>query len=144
MIRSGHAPVNEAAEMNEGIRFSDRKIQQKIYNKYKEIANVPPKYPAKAYTADTFKMWYEYMLDKGIIKDDFLNESNEMNEASGRHPKLGKKVKQLKGWKIYQGTDSQGDEIFRCFTPDDDYPAVGYEDWECETLEQAIEWIKNY
>lgn len=67
-----------------------------------------------------------------------------VNEASGRHPKLGKKVKQLKGWKIYQGTDSSGDGVFRCFTPDDDYPAVGYEDWECETLDQAIEWIKNY
>lgn len=71
-------------------------------------------------------------------------KNNQMNEASGRHPKLGKKVKQLKGWKIYQGTDSSGEEVFRCFTPDDDYPAVGYEDWECETLDQAIEWIKNY
>lgn len=59
-------------------------------------------------------------------------------------PKLGKKIKQLKGWKIYQGTDSNGYEIFRCFTPDEDRPAVGYEDWECETLDQAISWIENY
>lgn len=59
-------------------------------------------------------------------------------------PKLGKKIKQLKGWKIYQGTDSYGYEIFRCFTPDEDRPAVGYEDWECETLDQAISWIENY
>lgn len=59
-------------------------------------------------------------------------------------PKLGKKIKQLKGWKIYQGTDSYGYETFRCFTPDEDRPAVGYEDWECETLDQAISWIENY
>lgn len=65
------------------------------------------------------------------------------NEAIS-HPKLGKKVKQLKGWKIYKGTDSSGEEIFRCFTPDEDHPAVGYEDWECDTLEQAIDWVNNY
>lgn len=59
-------------------------------------------------------------------------------------PKLGKKIKQLKGWKIYQGTDSYGYEIFRCFTPNEDRPAIGYEDWECETLDQAISWIENY
>lgn len=59
-------------------------------------------------------------------------------------PKLGKKIKQLKGWKIYQGTDSNGYELFRCFTPDEDRPMIGYEDWECETLDQAISWIENY
>ena len=34
--------------------------------------------------------------------------------------------------------------MFRCFTPDEYRPEVGYEDWECETLEQAISWIQNY
>ncbi len=65
-----------------------------------------------------------------------------LDEAS--HPKLGKRVKSLKGWKIYQGTNNYGDEVFRCFTPDEDRPAVGYEDWETDTLEQAISWIENY
>ena len=83
---------------------------------------------------------------KGILYyiDKEMNKSSRMNEAFNRHPKLGKKVKQLKGWKIYQGTDSEGMEVFRCFTPDDDYPAVGYEDWETDTLDAAISWIKNY
>ena len=70
------------------------------------------------------------------MKELYLDESS--------HPKLGKRVKSLKGWKIYQGTDDNGDEIFRCFTPDDDRPTIGYEDWETETLEQAISWIENY
>lgn len=79
------------------------------------------------------------------VEDDseYIDESLiPIEEAS--HPKLGKRVKSLKGWKIYQGTNDNGDEIFRCFTPDDDRPMVGYEDWETETLEQAISWIENY
>lgn len=80
---------------------------------------------------------------KVYMKIESNARESEMNESKS-DPKLGKKVKQLKGWKIYQGTDSSGDTVFRCFTPDDDYPAVGYEDWECETLDQAIDWIKNY
>ena len=74
------------------------------------------------------------------IADDM--KELDLDEAS--HPKLGKRVKSLKGWKIYQGTDDDGNEIFRCFTPDDDRPTIGYEDWETETLEQAISWIENY
>lgn len=70
-------------------------------------------------------------------------ESVELTEATSSKAKLGKKVKQLKGWSIYQGTNDEGEETFRCFTPDE-RPGVGYEDWECDTLEQAIEWIKNY
>jgi len=73
------------------------------------------------------------------LKDLMLEAFDDWKE-----PKLGKKIKQLKGWKIYQGTDSSGDEVFRCFTPDDYRPEVGYEDWECETLEQAISWVQNY
>ena len=72
------------------------------------------------------------------------DEMKELYLDEASHPKLGKRVKSLKGWKIYQGTTDEGNEIFRCFTPDDDRPAVGYEDWECETLEQAISWIENY
>lgn len=80
---------------------------------------------------------------KVYMKIESNARESEMNESKG-NPKLGKKVKQLKGWKIYQGTDSEGMEVFRCFTPDESRPEVGYEDWECETLDQAIEWIKNY
>lgn len=83
----------------------------------------------------------------GDTKDSQKAIADEMKELyldESSHPKLGKKVKSLKGWKIYQGTDDNGDEIFRCFTPDDDRPTIGYEDWETETLEQAISWIENY
>ena len=83
----------------------------------------------------------------GDTKDSQKAIADEMKELyldEASHPKLGKKIKQLKGWKIYQGTDSSGDEVFRCFTPDEYRPEVGYEDWECETLEQAISWIQNY
>lgn len=83
----------------------------------------------------------------GDTKDSQKAIADEMNELyldEAAHPKLGKKIKQLKGWKIYQGTDSYGYEIFRCFTPDEVRPAVGYEDWETDTLEQAISWIENY
>lgn len=83
----------------------------------------------------------------GDTKDSQQAIADEMKELyldEASHPKLGKKIKQLKGWKIYQGTDSSGDEVFRCFTPDDYRPEVGYEDWECETFEQAISWVQNY
>lgn len=80
---------------------------------------------------------------KVYMKVESNARESDVNESSG-HPKLGKKIKQLKGWKIYQGTDQFGETVFRCFTPDDDYPTVGYEDWECETLDQAISWIENY
>ena len=56
--------------------------------------------------------------------------------------KLGKKVKSYKKWKIYKGTNSSGNETYRCFTPDE-YPEVDYEDCETDTLEQAIDWIDN-
>lgn len=78
------------------------------------------------------------------IADDELNASKLEVYGGDKEPKLGKKIKQLKGWKIYHGTNSYGEDIFRCFTPDEDRPEVGYEDWECETLEQAISWIENY
>lgn len=88
----------------------------------------------------------DYIDEPEYESDDTVNYIDEslipIEEAS--HPKLGKRVKSLKGWKIYQGTTNEGDEIFRCFTPDEDRPAIGYEDWECETLEQAISWIENY
>lgn len=57
--------------------------------------------------------------------------------------KLGKKIKQYKGWKIYKGISDYGEEIFRLFTPDEDRPEIGYEDWETDTLEQAISWVDN-
>lgn len=83
----------------------------------------------------------------GDSKDSQKAIADEMKELyldEASHPKLGKRVKSLKGWKIYQGTDDDGNEIFRCFTPDDDRPTIGYEDWETETLEQTISWIENY
>ena len=83
----------------------------------------------------------------GDTKDSQKAIADEMKELyldEASHPKLGKRVKSLKGWKIYQGTNNYGDEVFRCFTPDDDRPAIGYEDWETDTLEQAISWIENY
>ena len=83
----------------------------------------------------------------GDTKDSQKAIADEMKELyldEASHPKLGKRVKSLKGWKIYQGTNNYGDEVFRCFTPDEDRPAVGYEDWETDTLEQAISWIENY
>ena len=89
---------------------------------------------------------YKRLNNEGfkMIKSDTNGFSKLETIDDWVEPKLGRKIKQLKGWKIYKGTDSSGDEIFRCFTPDDDYPTVGYEDWECETLEQAISWIQNY
>ena len=61
-----------------------------------------------------------------------------------------KKVKQLKGWVIYENNDSEkamyGFEYavihpenkgIGLLTPDDS-------DMECNTLEQAIDWINNY
>lgn len=80
---------------------------------------------------------------KDIAEDEIAALKSEAFD-DWKEPKLGKKIKQLKGWKIYQGTDSSGDETFRCFTPDEYRPEVGYEDWECETLEQAISWVQNY
>ena len=83
----------------------------------------------------------------GDTKDSQKAIADEMKELyldEASHPKLGKRVKSLKGWKIYQGTNNYGDEVFRCFTPDDDRPTIGYEDWETDTLEQAISWIENY
>ena len=83
----------------------------------------------------------------GDTKDSQKAIADEMKELyldEASHPKLGKRVKSLKGWKIYQGTNNYGDEVFRCFTPDEDRPAVRYEDWETDTLEQAISWIENY
>ena len=54
----------------------------------------------------------------GDTKDSQKAIADEMNELyldEASHPKLGKRVKSLKGWKIYQGTNDNGDEIFRCF-----------------------------
>lgn len=81
--------------------------------------------------------------------DECVDDNIEIDESmipveESSNPKLGKKIKQLKGWKIYQGTDFEGNELFRCFTPDEYRPEIGYEDWECETLDQAISWIENY
>lgn len=81
--------------------------------------------------------------DKVTTVDDTATKEDKML-TEARDPKLGKKVKQLKGWKIYQGTNIDGEEVFRCFTPDDDYPAVGYADWETDTLEAAISWVTHY
>lgn len=97
------------------------------------------------------KVIYGIASYKQLQKDGFemIKNNPELEETiipieEASNPRLGKKIKQLKGWKIYQGTNNNGEEIFRCFTPDEDRPAIGYEDWECETLEQAISWIENY
>lgn len=103
-----------------------------FYEEYRDEYDFTDDYKAE-YGYDEEEEYYDEELDEGLIP---IKEQTE--------PKLGKRIKQLKGWKIYKGTDSYGDEIFRCFTPDEDRPAVGYEDWECETLEQAISWIENY
>lgn len=103
-----------------------------FYEEYRDEYDFTDDYKAE-YGYDEEEEYYDEELDEGLIP---IKEQIE--------PKLGKRIKQLKGWKIYKGTDSYGDEIFRCFTPDEDRPAVGYEDWECETLEQAISWIENY
>ena len=85
-----------------------------------------------------------YGGDTKYSQKAIADEMKELYLDEASHPKLGKRVKSLKGWKIYQGTNNYGDEVFRCFTPDEDRPAVGYEDWETDTLEQAISWIENY
>lgn len=69
-----------------------------------------------------------------------LQKFNENSDLA----KLGKKIKQYKGWKIYKGIDDYGNEIFRLFTPDEYRPEIGYEDWETDTLDQAISWVDNY
>jgi len=71
---------------------------------------------------------------------EILGESTDHDDRA----KLGKRVKQVKGWKIYQGTDAEGNGVFRLFTPDEDHPAIGYEDWQTDSMEEAEEWISNY
>ena len=58
--------------------------------------------------------------------------------------KLGKKIKEYKGWKIYKGTSYYGYEIYRLFNPNEDRPTIGYERWETDTLEQAISWVDDH
>lgn len=153
MIKSGYAvtPTNESTDKSEAIKSQIAKLQAELKKNEThkrfltasgdEIDKMLNNKSDRSELDKAFKLLQRIdELRRQLLK---LNESIEMNESKG-NPKLGKKVKQLKGWKIYQGTDSTGEEVFRCFTPDDDYPAVGYEDWECETLDQAIEWIKNY
>ena len=106
-----------------------KEIAKIIFSHYDELVSL----------LSEFVEYDEYEDDE---LDDYEESLIPIEEAS--HPKLGKKVKSLKGWKIYQGTDTYGNEIFRCFTPDEVRPAVGYEDWETDTLEQAISWIENY
>lgn len=92
----------------------------------------------------------DYLKTKGAtpqeaakeVNDVVLQESKAVTEA--KNPRLGKKVKQLKGWKIYEGTDSDGETVYRLFTPDDDHPEIGYEDWEVYSMEEAISWVKHY
>ena len=73
-----------------------------------------------------------------------LFENLQLMKENSDVAKLGKKIKQYKGWKIYKGIDDCGNEIFRLFTPDEYRPEIGYEDLETETLDQAISWIDNY
>lgn len=153
MIKSGYAvtPTNESADKSEAIKSQIAKLQAELKKNEThkrfltasgdEIDKMLNNKSDRSELDKAFKLLQKIdELRRQLMK---LNESIKMNESKG-NPKLGKKVKQLKGWKIYQGTDSEGMGVFRCFTPDDDYPEVGYEDWECETLDQAIEWIKNY
>ena len=153
MIKSGYAvtPTNESADKSEAIKSQIAKLQAELKKNEThkrfltasgdEIDKMLNNKSDRSELDKAFKLLQKIdELRRQLMK---LNESIKMNESKG-NPKLGKKVKQLKGWKIYQGTDSSGGEVFRCFTPDDDYPEVGYEDWECETLDQAIDWIKNY
>ena len=153
MIKSGYAvtPTNESADKSEAIKSQIAKLQAELkkndtHKKFltasgDEIDKMLNNKSDRSELDKAFKLIQRIdELRRQLMK---LNESIEMNESKG-NPKLGKKVKQLKGWKIYQGTDSEGMEVFRCFTPDDDYPAVGYEDWETDTLDAAISWIKNY
>ena len=153
MIKSGYAvtPTNESADKSEAIKSQIAKLQAELKKNEThkrfltasgdEIDKMLNNKSDRSELDKAFKLLQKIdELRRQLMK---LNESIEMNESKG-NPKLGKKVKQLKGWKIYQGTDSEGMEVFRCFTPDDDYPAVGYEDWETDTLDAAISWIKNY
>nr|DAW34202.1 MAG TPA: hypothetical protein [Caudoviricetes sp.] len=121
-----------------------------------EVQDIEDKEAAWDFYCDLIDMgpagFYEEYRDELDFDPDFIAEygnDEDLEESlipveETSNPKLGKKVKSLKGWKIYQGTDNDGDEIFRCFIPDEDRPVVGYEDWECETLDQAISWIENY
>ena len=153
MIKSGYAvtPTNESADKSEAIKSQIAKLQAELkknetHKKFltasgDEIDKMLNNKSDRSELDKAFKLLQRIdELRRQLMK---LNESIEMNESKG-NPKLGKKVKQLKGWKIYQGTDQFGETVFRCFTPDDDYPAVGYEDWETDTLDAAISWIKNY
>lgn len=61
-----------------------------------------------------------------------------------------RKVKQLKKWKIYENSEKEVKEYGFKYTvihPDND-GCVGLtpadSDWECETLDEAIDWIQNY
>ena len=58
--------------------------------------------------------------------------------------KLGKKIKEYKGWKIYKGISYYGNEIYRLFNPNEDRPIIGCERWETDTLEQAISWVDDH
>ena len=153
MIKSGYAvtTTNESADKSEAIKSQIAKLQAELKKNEThkrfltasgdEIDKMLNNKSDRSELDKAFKLLQKIDdLRRQLMK---LNESIKMNESKG-NPKLGKKVKQLKGWKIYQGTDSEGMEVFRCFTPDESRPEVGYEDWECETLDQAIDWIKNY
>lgn len=88
--------------------------------------------------AGDFKKWFIDSIKNGYISRDeedynkyYWTESvNTLNESS--NPKLGKKIKTLKGWKIYNGTDKDGFGMIRVFVPDEDHPEIGYEDMEFE------------
>ena len=62
-----------------------------------------------------------------------------------------KKVKQLKGWGIYRNNAKEIEEYGFAFTvihPDNmEYAYLctpADSDIECETLEAAVDWIRNY
>lgn len=147
---------NESIIIGEAIIAKLFESEDKIIKVLKEYEILDDDYEDYDESLIPIKEWYdedEWDDDElasiygGDTKDSQKAIADEMKELyldEASHPKLGKKIKQLKGWKIYQGTDSYGYEIFRCFTPDEDRPAVGYEDWETDTLEQAISWIENY
>lgn len=59
-------------------------------------------------------------------------------------PELGEFVEEYKGFNIYKGTDSYGDEIYRCFFVDDADPEPGYEEWEEGNIKTLEEWIDSY
>ncbi len=73
-----------------------------------------------------------------------LNNVNEGWQDDWIEPTIEERpIENINGLNIYKGTDQYGEEAYYLF-PEDEDPEPGYEEWQAETLDIAIEWAESY